>query len=52
MASSNLERFEGCSDCLREDIPYVEGDQKDIINTITRKADGLDKETVREEDSR
>jgi len=43
----NLERFEGCSDCFREGIPYVEGDQKDIINTATRKADGVDTETER-----
>lgn len=35
-----------------ECIPYVEGDQKDIINTATRKADGVDMETERTGDDR
>lgn len=48
----NLERFEGCSDCFREGIPYVEGDQKDIINTAMKKADGVDMETEGEEKSK
>lgn len=50
MVIENLERFERHSNCSRECIPYVEGDQKDIINTVTRKADGVDMETEREED--
>lgn len=50
MVRENLERFERCSNCSRECIPYVEGDQKDIINTATGKADGVDMETEREED--
>lgn len=48
----NLERSEGCRDCFREGIPYGEGDQKDIINTAMRKADGVDMEAEREEESR
>lgn len=48
----NLERSEGCSNFFREGIPYVEGDQKDIINTATRKADGVDMEAERGEESR
>lgn len=48
----NLERFEECSNCFREGIPYAEGDQKNIINTATRKADGVDMEMEREEDIR
>lgn len=48
----NLVRIEGRRDCFREGIPYVEGDQKDFINTITRKADGRDKEMERTADDR
>lgn len=48
----NLVRVEGHWDCFRESIPYVEGDQKGFINTITRKADGLDKEMERTTDDR
>lgn len=47
----NFERFEG-RNCFKEVIPYVERDQKDIINKARRKADGVDMETARVENIR